>query len=74
MIEGTTLLLAVGLLSLMAAMLGLGWWLRGRAGSPLDLYCRMGGFWHRGVHYDIRRSDAVREPYFGRAELPSDRR
>ncbi len=72
MMELWQLAAVVGGLGLMAGCVAGGWWLgnRSHVDEALELYIRTGGFWHRGKHYDIRRSDTGREPYFGRADVP----
>jgi len=72
---GRTLLIAAGIVAMAAVLVAaLGAASKGSWRSRLDLYCWMGGFWHRGKHYDIRRSDTGREAYFGRADVPSEGR
>ena len=63
MIEETELIAIVVGLGVMALCVALGWWLRARAscGVALDLYCKIGGLWHKGAHYDVRKT----EPTYG---------
>jgi len=63
MIEETELIAIVVGLGVMALCVALGWWLGSRAscGGALDLYCKIGGFWHKGDHYDVRKT----EPTYG---------
>ena len=47
-------------LAFLSVTMAAGWWLgyHTHVDEALELYCRTGGFWHRGGHYDVRRTNA----------------